>query len=169
MTLDALRGELDRASACRGANIWTMPIINRIDMLTTGIRSEVGAKIFGAICASSSELAATPRRRSDRAGRAERLPEKTTSGQYLNITSIAGGRALRHRRRRRAGRDRDRHRRDDAEQHDRGTPAVPDPRALRAGVQEGRAVARRGPGRRAGGAQIPLRRWRASNRSAVRR
>ena len=25
-----------------------MPIINRIDMLTTGIRSEVGVKIFGA-------------------------------------------------------------------------------------------------------------------------
>jgi Cu(I)/Ag(I) efflux system membrane protein CusA/SilA len=28
-------------------NIWTQPIINRIDMLTTGIRSQVGVKIFG--------------------------------------------------------------------------------------------------------------------------
>jgi Cu(I)/Ag(I) efflux system membrane protein CusA/SilA len=29
------------------ANIWTQPIINRINMLSTGIRSEVGVKIFG--------------------------------------------------------------------------------------------------------------------------
>src|SRR3989441_5056249 len=29
------------------SNIWTQPIINRINMLTTGIRSEVGVKVFG--------------------------------------------------------------------------------------------------------------------------
>jgi Cu(I)/Ag(I) efflux system membrane protein CusA/SilA len=28
-------------------NIWTQPIINRIEMLTTGIRTEVGVKIYG--------------------------------------------------------------------------------------------------------------------------
>ena len=28
-------------------NIWTQPIINRIEMLATGIRSQVGIKIFG--------------------------------------------------------------------------------------------------------------------------
>jgi Cu(I)/Ag(I) efflux system membrane protein CusA/SilA len=28
-------------------NIWTQPIINRIEMLTTGIRTDVGIKIFG--------------------------------------------------------------------------------------------------------------------------
>ena len=28
-------------------NAWTMPIRNRIDMLTTGIRTPVGVKIFG--------------------------------------------------------------------------------------------------------------------------
>jgi len=40
---------MDRAVAIPGvANIWTMPIINRIDMLSTGIRSELGVKIFGA-------------------------------------------------------------------------------------------------------------------------
>ena len=29
------------------ANIWTQPIINRIDMLATGIRTSVGVKVFG--------------------------------------------------------------------------------------------------------------------------
>ena len=39
---------MSRAAQLPGvSNIWTMPIINRIDMLTTGIRSEVGVKIFG--------------------------------------------------------------------------------------------------------------------------
>ena len=48
MTLDRLRAEMSDAVQLPGvANIWTMPIINRIDMLTTGIRSEVGVKIFG--------------------------------------------------------------------------------------------------------------------------
>ena len=48
MTLDRLRAEMGRAVQLPGvSNIWTMPIINRIDMLTTGIRSEVGVKIFG--------------------------------------------------------------------------------------------------------------------------
>ena len=43
MTLDRLRAEMSRAAQLPGVStIWTMPIINRIDMLTTGIRSEVG-------------------------------------------------------------------------------------------------------------------------------
>jgi Cu(I)/Ag(I) efflux system membrane protein CusA/SilA len=49
MTIEKLKSEMDRAVAIPGvANIWTMPIINRIDMLTTGIRSELGVKVFGA-------------------------------------------------------------------------------------------------------------------------
>ena len=48
MTVDRLRAEMSRAAQLPGVSpIWTMPIINRIDMLTTGIRSEVGVKIFG--------------------------------------------------------------------------------------------------------------------------
>ena len=48
VTIESLRGELNRAVELPGvANIWTMPIINRIDMLSTGIRSEVGVKVFG--------------------------------------------------------------------------------------------------------------------------
>jgi copper/silver efflux system protein len=87
MTLEALRGELDRASAMPGvANIWTMPIINRIDMLTTGIRSEVGVKIFGADLARLEQLAAdTAAALRTVQGAQNVYPEKTTSGQYLNI------------------------------------------------------------------------------------
>jgi copper/silver efflux system protein len=49
MTVEKLKSEMDRAVAIPGvANIWTMPIINRIDMLSTGIRSELGVKVFGA-------------------------------------------------------------------------------------------------------------------------
>ena len=48
MTREALIGALDATVALPGvANIWTQPIINRINMLTTGIRSEVGVKLFG--------------------------------------------------------------------------------------------------------------------------
>jgi Cu(I)/Ag(I) efflux system membrane protein CusA/SilA len=49
MTIERLKSDMDRAASIPGvANIWTMPIINRIDMLSTGIRSEVGVKVFGA-------------------------------------------------------------------------------------------------------------------------
>ena len=48
MTLPKLKSEMDRAVSLPGvANIWTQPIINRIEMLTTGIRSEIGVKVFG--------------------------------------------------------------------------------------------------------------------------
>ncbi|HHT9105510.1 MAG TPA: efflux RND transporter permease subunit [Candidatus Wujingus californicus] len=40
--------EMDEAMRIPGvANIWTQPIVNRIDMLATGIRTSVGVKVFG--------------------------------------------------------------------------------------------------------------------------
>lgn len=48
MTREKLIAEMDEKLKMPGVtNIWTQPIINRIDMLTTGIRSQVGIKIFG--------------------------------------------------------------------------------------------------------------------------
>ena len=29
------------------SNIWTQPIANRIDMLSTGVRTQIGVKVFG--------------------------------------------------------------------------------------------------------------------------
>jgi len=87
MTLDRLRGEMGRAVQLPGvSNIWTMPIINRIDMLTTGIRSEVGVKVFGADLGPLEDLARRIAESVRRVpGAANVYPEPVTSGQYLNI------------------------------------------------------------------------------------
>ena len=48
MTWEKLVDEMDKKIRLPGvANAWTMPIKNRIDMLSTGIRTPVGIKIFG--------------------------------------------------------------------------------------------------------------------------
>jgi Cu(I)/Ag(I) efflux system membrane protein CusA/SilA len=48
MTRDNLIIEMDEKLRMPGVtNIWTQPIINRIEMLSTGIRTQVGVKIFG--------------------------------------------------------------------------------------------------------------------------
>ena len=87
MTLDALRGEMSRAVQLPGvSNIWTMPIINRIDMLTTGIRSEVGVKIFGTDLRVLEDLARQVAESLRHVpGASNVYPEQVTSGQYLNV------------------------------------------------------------------------------------
>ncbi|HET7696645.1 MAG TPA: CusA/CzcA family heavy metal efflux RND transporter [Vicinamibacterales bacterium] len=87
MTLDRLRGEMSQAVQLPGvSNIWTMPIINRIDMLTTGIRSEVGVKIFGTDLRVLEDLARKVAESVRQVpGAANVYPEQLTSGQYLNI------------------------------------------------------------------------------------
>jgi copper/silver efflux system protein len=87
MTLDRLRAEMSVAVQMPGvSNIWTMPIINRIDMLTTGVRSEVGVKVFGndltTLEETARQVAATLR---TVPGASNVYPEQVTSGQYLNI------------------------------------------------------------------------------------
>ncbi len=48
LTVDGLIAEMDAALKFPGlANSWTMPIKARIDMLSTGIRTPVGVKVFG--------------------------------------------------------------------------------------------------------------------------
>jgi len=87
MTLPKLKSSMDRAVSLPGvANIWTQPIINRIDMLTTGIRSEIGVKLFGSDLA---ELEAKAREVADAVrtvkGASDIYPEQVTGGLYLDI------------------------------------------------------------------------------------
>jgi len=87
MTLPKLKSAMDRAVSLPGvANIWTQPIINRIDMLTTGIRSEIGVKLFGSDLA---ELEAKAREVADAVrtvkGASDIYPEQVTGGLYLDI------------------------------------------------------------------------------------
>jgi Cu(I)/Ag(I) efflux system membrane protein CusA/SilA len=87
VTLDRLRGEMSQAVQLPGVStIWTMPIINRIDMLTTGIRSEVGVKIFGNDLRVLEDLARKVANAVRRVpGASNVYPEQVTSGQYLNV------------------------------------------------------------------------------------
>ena len=49
ISYEELIAEMDRAVRTPGVtNAWTMPIKGRIDMLTTGVRTPVGIKVFGA-------------------------------------------------------------------------------------------------------------------------
>jgi Cu(I)/Ag(I) efflux system membrane protein CusA/SilA len=87
MTIDRLRAEMGQAVQLPGvSNIWTMPIINRIDMLTTGIRSEVGIKVFGSdlpVLEGLAQRVAEVVR--EVPGASNVYPEQVTTGQYLNI------------------------------------------------------------------------------------
>jgi len=67
-------------------NIWTQPIRNRIDMLSTGIRTQVGVKIFGSDLATierlSGEIEQVVRRVP---GAVDLYAERITGAPYLEI------------------------------------------------------------------------------------
>ncbi len=87
MTREKLIAELDAATTLPGvSNIWTQPIINRINMLTTGIRSEVGVKIFGndlKVLEERARAVAEVLRKIP--GAADVYPEQVTGAPYLDI------------------------------------------------------------------------------------
>jgi len=87
MTRERIIGELDAAATMPGvSNIWTQPIINRINMLTTGIRSEVGVKLFGDNLATLEERARAVAEALRRIpGAADVYPEQVTGAPYLDI------------------------------------------------------------------------------------
>jgi len=89
MTVDKLIAEMDRSLQFPGvSNAWTMPIKARIDMLSTGIRTPVGVKVFGTDLAEMEKLArqieavirTVP-------GTTSAYAERVIGGYYLNIDS----------------------------------------------------------------------------------
>jgi Cu(I)/Ag(I) efflux system membrane protein CusA/SilA len=87
MTREKLIAELDQATTLPGvSNIWTQPIINRINMLTTGIRSEVGVKVFGNDLNVLQERArAVADALRNVPGAVDVYPEQVTGAPYLDI------------------------------------------------------------------------------------
>ncbi|HNC52195.1 MAG TPA: CusA/CzcA family heavy metal efflux RND transporter [Accumulibacter sp.] len=87
MTVDKLISEMDKALQFPGvSNAWTMPIKARIDMLSTGIRTPIGIKVFGKDLGEMERLAkeiesvvkAVP-------GTTSAFAERITGGFYLNV------------------------------------------------------------------------------------
>jgi Cu(I)/Ag(I) efflux system membrane protein CusA/SilA len=88
VTSDSLKTEMDAALQFPGvSNAWTMPIRARIDMLSTGIRTPVGVKVYGTDLAEMETVArqieavlrAVP-------GTSSAYAERVIGGYYLDIT-----------------------------------------------------------------------------------
>lgn len=87
VTSESLKTEMDAALQFPGvSNAWTMPIRARIDMLSTGIRTPVGVKVYGTDLADMENVArqieavlrAVP-------GTSSAYAERVIGGYYLDI------------------------------------------------------------------------------------
>lgn len=104
VTSDSLKQEMDAALQFPGvSNAWTMPIRARIDMLSTGIRTPVGVKVYGTDLKEMEKVArdietvlkAVPRTSSAYAERViggyylDIVPDRTALGRYgLSIDDV---------------------------------------------------------------------------------
>jgi Cu(I)/Ag(I) efflux system membrane protein CusA/SilA len=88
VTIDSLIAEMDKALQFPGAsNAWTMPIKARIDMLSTGIRTPVGVKVFGTDLAEMERLARQVEQVLKTVpGTSSAYAERIIGGYYLDIT-----------------------------------------------------------------------------------
>ena len=87
LTIDDLIAEMDQALQFPGiANSWTMPIKARIDMLSTGIRTPVGIKVFGKDLDEMERLARQIESVVKQVpGTSSAYAERITGGWYLDI------------------------------------------------------------------------------------
>ncbi|MDY0885879.1 efflux RND transporter permease subunit [Dongia soli] len=86
-TLDQLIAEMNAALQLPGvSNAWTMPIKARIDMLSTGIRTPVGVKVFGPDLHELERLATEVERIvHDVPGTTSAFAERLEGGHYVEI------------------------------------------------------------------------------------
>jgi copper/silver efflux system protein len=87
MTVDKLIDEMDKAMQFPGvSNAWTMPIQARIDMLSTGIRTPIGIKVFGKELGEMERIARDIETVvKDVPGATSAYAERITGGYYLDI------------------------------------------------------------------------------------
>ncbi|WP_374502583.1 efflux RND transporter permease subunit [Zoogloea sp.] len=87
LTTDKLIAEMDKALQFPGvSNAWTMPIKARIDMLSTGIRTPIGIKVFGKDLTEMERLAREIETVvKEVPGTTSAFAERITGGYYLNI------------------------------------------------------------------------------------
>jgi len=87
LTTDKLIAEMDKALQFPGvSNAWTMPIKARIDMLSTGIRTPIGIKVFGKDLTEMERLAREIETVvKEVPGTTSAFAERITGGFYLNI------------------------------------------------------------------------------------
>jgi copper/silver efflux system protein len=87
MTPEKLVKELDARLKIPGmANVWVQPIRNRIDMLSTGIKSPVGIKIGGADLATLEKLGEEVERLMKKVpGATSVIAERVTGGRYIDV------------------------------------------------------------------------------------
>lgn len=87
MTTDKLIAEMDKALQIPGvSNAWTMPIKARIDMLSTGIRTPIGIKVFGKDLGEMERLAREIESVVKQVpGTTSAFAERLTGAYYLNI------------------------------------------------------------------------------------
>lgn len=87
MTLDKIIEELDETVRLPGlANLWVPPIRNRIDMLSTGIKSPIGIKVSGTVL---SDIDVTAQSIEEAAktvpGVVSALAERLEGGRYIDV------------------------------------------------------------------------------------
>ena len=88
MTKDGIINELNAKMQIPGVtNGWTQPIINRINMLSTGIRTDVGLKVYGQNLDSIYAFAQTIKKQLEGIdGIKDLYVEPITGGKYIDIT-----------------------------------------------------------------------------------
>jgi copper/silver efflux system protein len=87
ITKEAILQRLDEKLRIPGVtNIWTQPIRNRIDMLSTGIRTQVGVKVFGSSLAGIEQKSIEIQRLLHHVpGAVDLYAERITGAPYLEI------------------------------------------------------------------------------------
>lgn len=87
MTLDKIIDELDNTVRLPGlANLWVPPIRNRIDMLSTGVKSAIGIKVSGTDLADIDQVAQHVEEVAKQVpGVVSALAERLTGGRYVDV------------------------------------------------------------------------------------